>query len=76
MKLTPIALKKIDVLEVRLRLALLFKVTERQISKLIKDNRDNGRLTTAAALKVISDETGLTQSQILAETKVKSKTAA
>jgi hypothetical protein len=62
MKLTPIALKKIDVLEVRLRLALSFGVTERQISKLIKDNRDNGRLTTAAALQVM--------------TKVKSKSAA
>jgi hypothetical protein len=75
MKLTPLALRKIDTLETRLKLALLFKVTERRVSQLIKNNQDNGRLTTAAALQVITNETGLKQSQILEETKVKIKAA-
>lgn len=68
MKLTPIALQKIDVLEIRLRLALAFKVTERQISKLIKDNRNDGKLTTASVLRLIREETGLSDSEILEET--------
>lgn len=75
MKLTPIALEQIDKLETRLKLALLFRVTERRVSQMIKANLDNGKLTTAAALKVIANETGLRQSEILEDTKVKSKAA-
>lgn len=76
MKLTAIALEKIDLLETRLKLALLFKVTERRVSQIIKENKENGHLTTVAALKVISQETGLKQSEILEVTKAKATSAA
>ena len=67
MKLSKIAIQKIDVLEVRLKLALLFKVTERRVSQLIESNKPFGMLTSMPALELIEQETGLGQSQILEE---------
>ena len=68
MKLSKIAIQKIDVLEIRLKLALLFKVTERRVSQLIELNKPFGMLTSAPALDLIEQETGLCQSEILEET--------
>jgi hypothetical protein len=65
MRLTVTALSRIDELETRLRLALALKVTERRVSQMIKENKENGSLTTLAALQIIKKETGLSQSQIL-----------
>jgi len=65
MKLTTIAIEKADTLTTRLRLALALNVTERWIIALLKENKDNSALTTAAALKVIREETKLRDSQIL-----------
>lgn len=48
-----------------LELALAFGFTELWINKLLDQNKDNGKLTTATAVKVISEETGLDQSEIL-----------
>lgn len=68
MKLTTIALERLDNLENRLRLAMAFMVTERRVSQMIKDNRNDGQLTKASALKLIREITGLLDEQILEET--------
>lgn len=39
--------------------------SEYTINRYIAENEENGMLTTAAALKVIREETGLTDEQIL-----------
>lgn len=74
MRLTTKAISEIDQLHIRLKLALVFMVTERRVSQMISDNRENGQLTTAAAMKVIREETGLGDSEILEESN--SRTAA
>lgn len=51
----------------RTRLALALNFSERWILKCAHDNRDNGPLTTIAALKILKKETGLSQSEILEE---------
>lgn len=66
MQLTQIALNKIKHPHVRARLVIALGVTDQSIMNYIKDNRDE--LTKAAALKVIREETGLTDKQILEET--------
>lgn len=53
-----------------LRLGLALGFTERWITQVVKDNKPNGPLTTAAALKVIREETGLKDSQILEESEL------
>jgi hypothetical protein len=70
MKLTTIALRKIDELETRLKLALLFKVTERRVSQLIQANKSFGPLTSTGALDLIKKETGLKASEILENEKI------
>jgi hypothetical protein len=65
MKLTQIALDKIRNPRIRARLVLALGVTDQSIINYIKDNRDE--LTKAAALKVIREETGLSDSEILIE---------
>lgn len=49
---------------------------EQWIDKCIDKNKVNGPLTTAGALKVIREQTGLGDSKILEMPKVKSKTGA
>lgn len=51
----------------RTKLALALDFSERWISKIASENKDNGPLTTMAALKVLKKETGLSQSEILEE---------
>lgn len=55
----------------RLRLALALNCSEQWIIKLMEKNQPNGPLTLIAALNAISEETGLTQDEILeADSKV------
>lgn len=63
MKLTEEALKKIDTPRIRVGLAMALNVTEQTIIRYIDVNSDN--LTKAAALKVIKDQTGLTEEILL-----------
>jgi hypothetical protein len=65
MRLTALAKNQVDVLETRLKLALLFKVTERRVSQLIEANKAFGPLTSTSALDLIKKETGLKVSQLL-----------
>lgn len=69
MKLRKTALNKIKDSAIRLKLAGALKCTEQWVIKLIAANKRNGPLTTAAALGVIREETGLTDSEILEEEK-------
>ena len=63
MRLTKKALKAINVPRTRIRLALELGRIERTIVKYIDENSDN--LTKAAALKVIREETGFKDVDIL-----------
>jgi predicted transcriptional regulator len=64
-KLTSKALIAINRPRPRTRLALELGCTEQTIRVYIKDNSDN--LTKVSAMKVIREETGLTDSEILVE---------
>lgn len=66
MKLTEQALSKFNQ-TIRLRLGLALGFSERWVIEMHKANKSNGPLTTAAALKVIREETGLEDSEILEE---------
>lgn len=70
MKLSKKALKMTDNLETRLKLALLFKVTERRVSQLIKANKPFGPLVSQGALDLIKQETGLSGELVLEKTEV------
>lgn len=65
MKLTKLALQKIDVTEIRLQLALTLGFTEAWIIQLISKNKENGPLTTAASLDVIRKATNLEDDELL-----------
>lgn len=67
MILTKAAIEKINITKTRLSLALAMGFTEQWIIRLIDANKENGPLTTAKALQVIKQETGLTDDQILEE---------
>lgn len=71
MKLSKKALRVIDKAETRLRLALGLSFSETWVRSLIADNKENGPLTTAKALQVIRQETGLTDAEILEESEIK-----
>lgn len=49
----------------RLKLAIKLGFGEAWIKAVIKENKDNGPLTTMAAMQVIREETGLMDSEIL-----------
>ena len=51
-------------------LALKLDFTERWILKCAHENKENGPLTTMAAMRVIRQETGLRDEQILEESEV------
>lgn len=65
--ITQTALKKINTVPTRLKIAVALGVSEQTIIRYISENHEN--LTKAAALKIIRDETGLADSQILNEAK-------
>lgn len=72
MILSKTALEKIDQ-EIRLKLALALGFTEYWVRKLINSNKPNGPLTTALAIKVIREETGLKDKEILIEESAKAE---
>lgn len=55
--------------QLKARLQSEFNRSPFTIHKWIKDNAENGDLTTATALRIISEELTLTNDQILEETK-------
>lgn len=57
-----------------LSIALALDFSEQWTRRLIENNKDNGPLTTAKALQVIREETGLVDSEIL-ESEVAGQTA-
>jgi hypothetical protein len=63
MKLTTKALSLVNVPRIRIRIAVALEVTEQSIIRYIRDNNDE--LTKAAAMKVIREETGLSDEEIL-----------
>jgi len=63
MKLTETALHKINNKDTRLKLAMALGLTEQSVIRLIKANSEN--LTKAAAMKVIKEETGMSDEVIL-----------
>ena len=65
MKLSERAIESINTKSGRLSLMMAMGFSEQWTYKIIKANKPNGPLTTAAALKVIEQETGLTQDEIL-----------
>jgi len=69
MKLTRKAIKAIKEREPRMKLGIALGFSEQWIIRVISANKANGPLTTATALKVIREETGLTDSEILEEEK-------
>lgn len=69
MKLSKQALKKVNVLEVRLALAVALNVGEKSIQNLIGRNTNNGKLTSVAAMQIIKEKTGLKESQIIEDIK-------
>lgn len=67
MKLTQKAIELVKDQKIRAQLILALKVTDQTIMRWIKDNQDNGTLTTMAAMDVIRRNTGLGDSEILEE---------
>lgn len=65
MKLTNQAITAISERQIVLRLALTLGFSERWILRVIGKNKKNGPLTTASALQVIREETGLLDAEIL-----------
>ncbi len=56
-----------DKLRIRNRLAFELDYSQQSIENWLEENADDGKLTTAKALKIICEETGMTQDQILME---------
>lgn len=67
MVLTQTVLEKINTVSTRIKIAGAMGVGEQTIINNIKWNKDDGPLTKATALKIISQETGLSIDQILTE---------
>lgn len=67
MKLTSQALTQIRNKRTRAKLAFRLNVTDQSIVNYIEANKENGPLTTMAAVQIIQEDTGLDQSEILTE---------
>jgi hypothetical protein len=65
MKLSNAAIERISERRILLLLALALDISEQWMRRVIEANKDNGPLTTAMALKVIAEQTGLKQEDIL-----------
>jgi hypothetical protein len=65
MRLTEQAIKAINNKSIRPLLALTLGKSEMSIIRYIGANEENGMLTTAAALKVVTEQTGLKLEKIL-----------
>lgn len=71
MKLSKKAIRAIKNNGIPLKLALALGFSEQWVIRVIEGNKINGPLTTYVAMKVIREETGLTDSEILDETRVR-----
>ncbi len=69
MKLTKAALEAIDKTPIRMKIGVALNVGEASIRFKIRDNDENGDLTTLAVLNIISQETGLDLSDIVTDEK-------
>jgi hypothetical protein len=67
MKLSNTAIERISNRKVLLSLALALDFSEQWMRRVVSNNKDNGPLTTAKAMGIIREETGLTDSEILEE---------
>lgn len=65
MRLSKKAIEKIDTMAFRPLLQREFECSEMSVRRWLTDNKHNGPLTTAGALKVIRENTGLTDADIL-----------
>lgn len=68
MKITQQAIKALTT-KTKTRLAMELNCSVYTVAAWIKENRENGMLTTAKALQVIREETGLDDQQILEDEK-------
>lgn len=75
MKLTQKALDSINNRATILALALGLDFTELWVNKLIEANKENSALTTAKAISIIKEKTGLDDQEILEEEPIKEKQA-
>lgn len=76
MKLSNTAIERISDRKVLLQIALALNFSEQWMRRVIENNKNNGPLTTALALQVIREETGLTDDQILEEEKTEEQATA
>ena len=67
MKLTKKAIRRIKDRGISLKLALALNFSEQWVLNLIEANKPNGPLTTIGVLRVIREETGLPDSELLEE---------
>ena len=67
MRIKAEALTAIHIPHIRNKLATALNCTDQTIMRHIKENFSNGLLTTAKALQIIREETGLTDIEILEE---------
>ena len=65
MQLTKKAIQKIDTIEGRAALMVALNVSEQWVNRLLAVNKDNGPLTSVAAVLEIERVTGLPQREIL-----------
>lgn len=65
MRITQEALKRINNQHVRPHIQIALKCSEASLERYIRDNKENGPLTTAAALIVIKERTGLITEEVL-----------
>lgn len=66
MRLKAIAIKSITT-RTKNRLALELDCSVHTVERWITDNEDNGNLTKSKSIEIISEETGLKESEILEE---------
>lgn len=59
-----------DSAECRRELMYQLEITQTTIYRYLDENKPNGKLTTALALRIIKETTGLTDKQILTSSKV------
>ena len=71
MKLTTIALSKVNTPAVRRELSGVLQCTEQTIIRYIRKNEHNGPLTTLGAMEVITLMTKLTYEEIIERTPVR-----
>lgn len=76
MKLSNKALEALQNRRVMLEIAMSLSFSEQWMRKVIEANKDNGPLTTAKSIQIITKETGLSQDEILQETEDKEKVTA